>query len=117
MQRRNTKQRKAILELFQKSHVITAKTITEEYPAMDVSTIYRNLQRMTEDGVIRLLHLQKDIASYELADDEHQHFFCGSCEQAIPFDVQNDLVQQMVPENCTLENVEIQLKGTCGACV
>lgn len=83
---------------------------------MDVSTIYRNLQRLVEDGVVRELHFQKDIASYELADDEHQHFVCDNCEKAIPFEVDTKLLQKLVPAHCTLEGAEIQLRGKCGDC-
>lgn len=116
MQRRKTRNRQAILNLFERSHVITAKTISEAYPAMDTSTVYRNLQRLVEDGVVRELHFQKEIASYELAADEHQHFLCDNCDKAIPFDFDKKLLQQIVPKNCTLENVEIQLRGVCDEC-
>ena len=116
MQRRKTKHRTAILDLFQRSHVITAKVISEAYPDMDVSTIYRNLLRMVEDGVIRELHFQKDIASYELASDEHQHFVCANCDKAIPFEVDVATLRKLLPKECTVETAEIQLRGTCGTC-
>ena len=79
MQRRNTKNKDCILELFEKFHTLTAKQVSKKFPEMEFSTIYRNLERFIEDRVLKEVYTKSKTKTYELANCLHDHFVCETC--------------------------------------
>ena len=85
--RRNTKQRQLVLQAVQsrKDHP-TAEQIYEEVHEWDAKissgTVYRNLNCLSEDGVI--CHVRVPGADrYDLRTDLHYHMFCLKCKKVI----------------------------------
>ncbi len=89
--RRNTRQRKAILNYLRntRSHP-TADAIYDEVrriiPDISMGTVYRNLKVLHEMGLIRELNLNGEISRYEFACAGHYHFRCNICGQVIDID-------------------------------
>ena len=87
LKHRETKQRRIVLETV-RSHTDhpTANTICEEVHAIDgkisQSTVYRNLNCLSEDGEI--LHIKVSGADrYDLRTDLHYHIICLKCGKVI----------------------------------
>lgn len=82
-----TRQREAILESFINcdSHIVTAYDIFKQVmlvlPRTNISTIYRNLEMMFEEGILSKVSGQDNTQAYELNinADHHHHLICKIC--------------------------------------
>jgi Fe2+ or Zn2+ uptake regulation protein len=81
-----TKQRKAILGVFKEMEkpLATAQYIFEKvvkiYPGTNFSTVYRNLDILVQEGLMRKVTFEQGASYYELIDDEHHHhLICKGC--------------------------------------
>ncbi len=116
VKRRNTKNKKSILECFAKQHTITIKELSNLLPNIELSVIYRNIERFVDDGVLREIFVSQNIVAYELADDIHDHFICDNCHLITPLHLQTKLIKNMLPNNSVLNSGGIVVHGICGKC-
>jgi Fur family peroxide stress response transcriptional regulator len=83
--RRTTRQLGLVLEAVRASGVEhpTAERIFERVrrtlPRISLGTVYRNLQRLAEEGRIGVTHLEGRVARYDPTPAPHAHFVCGTC--------------------------------------
>lgn len=87
---------------------------------MDLATIYRNLEMLCGEGIIRQVMNEKERQYYELAcihNPEHPHFYCNICgkiycmKQDKPMRLKNRL-----PGDFTVEQTVLQYRGICPDC-
>lgn len=116
MQRRNTKHKERILDLFKKHHILSASDIGIHLPDIDQSTIYRNLDRFQTDGLIKSIDLGLDSARYELADYDHFHFVCVNCDQIDMIDLQAHQLAKLVATNRVITKINFHVEGLCESC-
>jgi Fur family ferric uptake transcriptional regulator len=124
--RRNTKNKEKILRNFETKHTLTALELIQLLPEIDPATIYRNLSKFVEDGVLRELKLQKGITSYERAreDDHHHHIICKKCKKVMEFYPTKKLedhvkkLQKIISEKSGIEVSEhiLDFRGLCTRC-
>jgi len=75
-----TKDRKRIIDQFQSSRTWTAAQLHAELGG-DLSTIYRNLTKLTKADIIKQAHVHDGKTHYELASKKHHdHSICKKCE-------------------------------------
>lgn len=91
IKRRNTKQRRIILEELRKvtSHPTAYelfKMVKRKLPSIGFGTVYRNLSLLKNQGKILELNCGKYCSHYDGSTDIHYHFFCLKCERV--FDVE-----------------------------
>jgi len=48
-------------------------------PRISLGTVYRNLQKLAEEGRIGVTHLEGRITRYDPTPDPHGHFVCHAC--------------------------------------
>lgn len=123
--RRNTAQRKLVLELTtadQCAH-LTADEIYELARAEDAhisrGTVYRNLNALAEAGEIRRLSMPLGPDHFDGRLDHHYHFLCRSCLRVA--DTQLAYNQQLnslapVPPGWRVEGHRLVLVGLCADC-
>lgn len=125
MQYRNTKQRKAILDIFgTASKPLSAAEVFEKvqqiFPAIALTTIYRNLDLLTENKLLTKHRISDHEFSYEISSQKHRHYIiCLSCRQAVsidkcPFDGFADKVEETT--GYEIVSHDIQLYGYCKGC-
>jgi Fur family ferric uptake transcriptional regulator len=124
--RRNTKNKEKILEVFKTKHSLTALELIQLLPKIDPTTIYRNLARFVEDGILRELDLQKEVTSYELVkdNDHHHHIICKKCKRVMEFhptkklEAQVRKMQKLISEKSGIEVSEhiLDFRGLCTRC-
>lgn len=89
---KNTKQRGAIMEILKNSaEPVSAEEIfaalTGEYPSLALSTVYRNLERFAENGLISRDVFNDGVVRYSLAEEHHGHYLvCTQCSNKIKID-------------------------------
>lgn len=88
-----TKQRSAILNVFAESVDETLNAgevfarVLAEFPQINFSTVYRNLELLTKQGILKKLDLNQGAKSYELAEDRHyHHLVCRLCGETKKID-------------------------------
>lgn len=91
--------------------------------AMDRTTVYRNLQDLTEAGLVQRTDLGDHVWRFELKRPHehtfgHPHFTCTDCGSVaclpdVSVKVKNG---KGVPKSLANQKVEVQLRGVCDDC-
>jgi len=79
--------RNDILELFSMDRTWTMAQVHAQLRHFDLSTIYRNVQKLAADGLIVPIHTHGQETVYELAKrPHHDHLVCQRChgEECVP---------------------------------
>lgn len=90
-----------------------------EVPTIGLSTVYRTIRRLAEQGDIAAVAVPGQPDRYELADvaaTHHHHFHCTVCDRV--FDIRGCVggLDRMLPEGFTLAGHELTLTGVCSGC-
>ncbi|MEM7235037.1 MAG: transcriptional repressor [Planctomycetota bacterium] len=120
--KRNTKQRDAIRQVFERRiHPLAPQEVLEEAqalsPGLGIATVYRNLKALVDDGWLVPVLVPGEPDRYERAGKRHHHHFrCRDCEGL--FDVEGCVsgLEAMLPDGFQLEGHELTLYGRCGGC-
>jgi Fe2+ or Zn2+ uptake regulation protein len=121
---RLTPARTAIIEIFcMQEHPIHAQEILRQLSDINITvnktTVYRELQFLTVQKIIKSVHLTPDTISYELVDRTHHHHIvcndCGKIEDIIlPTETfLNDVKKQTTFE---LQSHSLEFYGQCTTC-
>ena len=121
---RNTKQRRVILEELRK--VTSHPTAPELYdrvrvrlPRISLSTVYRNLDRLVQQGVVNRIDGGAGQSRYDGDSEPHCHIRCIACERIedAPF-LPAGVVEQYQSrfEDYEVLGSRFELIGVCPAC-
>lgn len=104
---RMTPQRMAILHVLRhdRTHLSPAevyKKARKEMPSLTEPTVYRTLEFLAENGMIRSSHSGSGHLTYEIAGEDHHHVVCRICGSEIEV------------EHTLLENLYRKLETTSG---
>ncbi|WP_457625983.1 Fur family transcriptional regulator [Persephonella sp.] len=123
IKRRNTQQRKVILEILRSTDIHpTADWIYERarqvIPNISLGTVYRNLKILKDEGLILELNDGKQ-SRFDGRIDEHFHFKCTSCNSIYDID-RHEIVQidkeKLGREGYTVQGCEVVFTGICPKC-
>ncbi len=119
---RQTKQRAAIEAVFESNHRPLSPSEVHELAKQEVenlgiATVYRALNDMVEEKLLRAVELPGLAPRYEKAGlKHHHHFHCNSCDKV--FDLEGCLLKTNLnlPEGFSVTGHDITLSGTCPRC-
>lgn len=124
METRRTKQQQSIREvLVEAGRPMSVQEVFEaavaEVPTIGLSTVYRTIRRLAEQGEIAAVAVPGQPDRYELADvaaTHHHHFHCTACDRV--FDVRGCVggLDRMLPPGFQLLGHELTLSGVCSGC-
>ena len=106
--------RDKILRVLHTNHLLSISDIQKRIAQADYSTIYRNIEQMVSDGVLRKIVLDKNNVSYETTTpkNNHGHFLCLDCGG-----VESIQTQNMVGTVTGKQTIhDILVRGLCGKC-
>ena len=124
MERRETRQREAILDVLRSadSHP-TADWIYEEVkkeiPRISKGTVYRNLKILLEQGNIAELNLSGTVSRFESRQKNHYHFRCSRCGRVFDLDepVHSELdVRVARKTGFKVSHHQLEFRGLCKDC-
>ena len=90
-----------------------------DVPTIGLSTVYRTIRRLAENGGIAAVAVPGQPDRYELADvaaTHHHHFHCTACDRV--FDIRGCVggLDRMLPPGFQLHGHELTLSGVCNGC-
>lgn len=118
--KRWTKQSRAILDIiYSNEESLTASRIydiaRETYPKISLGTVYRNLKRLNEAGLIRET-TSNGVSVYFKHPFSNAHFECEVCHSIIPVDVVVDVSDIARRTGHEIKKWDLRLVGRCGEC-
>ena len=123
--KRKTKQRELILNaITQAPGPLSVNEISEilndSGNSTGIATIYRTVNLLIDNQLIRCVRLQDAVQRYEAADTpHHHHFHCEVCDKV--YDIKGCYLNfhgedQKIPEGHTIVSHEITFHGICKDC-
>lgn len=124
MERRNTVQRKIILETLKRlnNHPTTEELYAEiqkGYPTISKTTVYRNLRLLTQSGLVRRVSVPDGPERYEGQPEPHYHFKCSICGGVFDVDIPviSDIDARVAQKyGFDVSGHDIMFHGVCNKC-
>ena len=94
-------------------------SIREEFPNISLGTVYRNLNQLAENGIIRRIDGLDGSVHFDHNLCKHYHFICTKCNKVydVAYDIAPDLADKVLAETgLFVESFDISLKGICPNC-
>lgn len=115
-----TKQKNLILDFINNSRIHpNANDIYESckdiLPNISLGTIYRNLNILVENGLIKRIKMPNHVDRYDRMECNHAHFICMKCGKIIDLDYKFEDKKENIDGNKVLD-YEISFKGICKNC-
>lgn len=127
MIRRNfSRKRQAILGVLQATDTHpTAEWVYQalkpSYPNLSLGTVYRNLTRFREDGLIVSVGVVGGQERFDADLHPHGHFVCKRCgavlDLAEPMPLGAEDAESVAPPGAQVESFELLLRGICPNCL
>jgi len=95
------------------------RRVRKKLPRISLATVYRNLQRLVEDGKIRTVLLGERVARYDPETNDHDHFICESCGRVIDLFLQRDRQVDLTPlvrDGFLVSTHNLTVYGVCQVC-
>lgn len=125
MGRRNTKQKRLILETLMEDRCHPTmqelyQKVLKKDDKIGQATVYRNVNQLVEEKKIRRLFLPNDNVRYDVFCENHYHFACKNCGNF--FDLYDEhyseLIQSIEKENqVEILDSNFIFTGICKACL
>jgi Fur family ferric uptake transcriptional regulator len=124
MQKRSTRQLAAVYEALLNDHSHPSADeifmrVRKTLPRISLGTVYRNLQRLVEEGKIRMLFSGGRMTRFDPMVAEHDHFICWQCSRVIDVVVESDRQANLAPlveQGFTIATQSLSIHGLCQQC-
>lgn len=97
-----------IIKYLEQNHLVSLAELSSAVGA-DFSTLYRNMQSLEDEGIVRRVVIDSKRTLYELATHQHDHFVCNSCDTVKAI----EQTKVAVPGH---EVADVVVRGRCGEC-
>lgn len=122
--KRNTRQKEVVKDVvLSSSDHPTAETIYErakaQLPTISLSTVYRNLTELIEDGKVREILVPNAPSRFDKTTRIHAHFVCRKCGCVTDVEMnESKTIESVAKDNGNLiDESEIMFRGVCGKCL
>ncbi len=124
MQLRMTNQREMILEELQKNkeHFSADELyarVKKKMPRISLATVYRNLEILSEIGLIRKLEVSGRQKRFDWDTEEHDHIFCVQCHRVDNLELNRKDLGIEAPalvDGYTVTGYRLEFAGLCERC-
>jgi len=118
---RHTKKRELIWDIIRKADKpLSAEMINSllNGGTMNLSTIYRNLDQLHQQGIIGKSMLEGSAYYYLNHHDHHHYMICRSCQKMVPIDCHLDDMAKAIAkkERFTITGHDMTIYGYCHEC-
>ncbi|MBX3028149.1 transcriptional repressor [bacterium] len=94
------------------------RRVRDTLPRVSLGTVYRNLDKLREQGRLRVVRLASGEAHYDAIVSAHDHFVCERCHTVLDLDgaTMPPTVGRLRDDGCVVHWHTTALYGLCGAC-
>ncbi len=122
--KRATRQLAAVYEALREDHSHPSadeiyRRVRRTLPRISLGTVYRNLQRLVEEGKIRMFLLGERMARYDPMIAEHDHFICQHCGRVEDVLLERDRrvnLASLMDKGFTVTTHSLAIHGLCQRC-
>jgi len=114
---------KEIISILEEKCALNAYEIFEhlkerENISISQTTVYRALNYMVENHLLKPVNLNDGHNRYELISKEnhHHHFICTNCQQLYPVECPFETVEKLLPEGFKVNFHNFEIFGICKDC-
>ncbi len=124
--KRSTPVYKALINIFEShSEPVSNKEVIRLLKKSGLSpnrtTIYRQIEKLTNEGIIRRVRIDEKSSSYEKAASHHHHVICKSCDKVEDVTLKEDpfLEKEAVSQakGFKILNHSLEFYGICRTCL
>ena len=93
--------------------------VRRQLPRVSLGTVYRNLEKLREQGRLVIVRFAGGVAHYDAMVGEHDHFVCESCGAVRDLESPRARVPKAAAlerSGCVVRWQTTSLYGTCGEC-
>lgn len=124
MQLRMTNQREMILKELRKSKQhLTADELYERVkktmPRISLATVYRNLEILSEAGIIAKLEISGRQKRFDYDVEEHDHIYCMQCHRVDNLELDRNSIQNVSwnsDKGYSVKGYRLEVAGICPEC-
>lgn len=124
MQTRNTVQRQIVLQTVQAMHDHPTadrvhESVVREHPSISKATVYRNLNQLAAQGMLRRVPVPNGADRYDFNLREHYHVRCTRCgavHDVYLADTQDLIGRVEDASGASIEGFDLLFEGCCAAC-
>ncbi len=119
-----SKQRELILKILTENVVhptadFVYEKIKKEMPTISLATVYRNLNQLAENGMIKKVESLDGSVRFDYNTHPHHHFICTSCNKV--YDISHDIFPDpeekvFVGTGMIVKSYDFSFKGICADC-
>jgi len=121
---RMTHQREVILDEIKKSRVHPTadelyEQIKKKLPRISLATVYRNLEIMSEAGLIRKLEISGRQKRFDWDLKQHDHIYCVQCHRVDNIELEKKKNVTLAPEEkrgYRVDGCRVEFYGICPKC-
>jgi Fur family transcriptional regulator, peroxide stress response regulator len=122
---RKTRQREVIIEELKKLRTHPSadelyERVRKRLPRVSLGTVYRNLETLSKEGIIRRLEHGRAQMRFDGVPDEHQHIRCERCGRVddVPFGAELTENDGEIMRSTGYQGIErrVEFVGVCPAC-
>lgn len=121
---RSTVARRGVLQALSEARHATVEqllvAVAQTHPEVNLSTIYRTLEVLTDAGLVTHAHLHHGSTTYHAVEDEpHVHLVCSSCGEVAqqPAQVVGELADQLLRAvGFRMDVSHLAVHGRCARC-
>lgn len=117
-----TPQRTALIEALLNLHNHpTAEDVIEylriNYPNISLGTVYKNLEKFVEKGIIKRVKTGDEILRYDAVGEMHHHLYCTDCDRIEDFydEELNIMLEKFFSKknipNFNIKDIKVQIIG------
>lgn len=92
--------------------------VRKDIPNISLGTVYRNLQKLADDGKLQVLHIERT-QHFDPILTEHPHFICESCGRVydVALEAREESGTPILPDTgFMVTGHRLSLYGTCEVC-
>ena len=92
----------------------------QKCPKISLATVYRNLDKLVNEGVVNKFTVQGEPDHYDPVRKEHYHVYCTNCGRILDIDIEmNDKLSKLIRKQTgvLVNSIQLLAKGFCKDCV
>ena len=92
--------------------------LVKQCPRLSLGTVYRNLNQLSELGMLRRVGVPGEADRFDAELPVHQHLYCRRCKQVFNLNVPGAPIEEMIArcEGIRAETYNFIVTGLCPAC-